>query len=96
VGLSVQYAETFEITFKALIDFLRENWGDKVVTHFVEETEKVIDLITNFPRMYKASSFDQNVRVAPINKLSSLFYEVTNKHITLLHIIDTRQEPFWL
>jgi len=40
VGLSVQYTETFKTTFKVLTDFLRENWGDKVVTDFVEETEK--------------------------------------------------------
>jgi len=40
--------------------------------------------------------FDKEVRVAQINKLSFLFYEVTDKHITLLYIVDSRQDPFWL
>lgn len=79
-----------------LIQFLRENWGDQVVDGFIEEAEKVISLVTTFPEMYRPSLFDPNVRVAPIDRLSSLFYEVAPTHITLLYIVDNRQEPFWL
>lgn len=96
MGLSVQYTDTFEFTFKTLVEFIQENWGEKVTNEFVKETDKVIQLITTFPLMYKSSSFDNNVREAPVNKLSSLFYEVTADHITLLYIVDSRQEPFWL
>ena len=94
--LSVQYTDTFEFTFKTLVAFIEENWGNKVGSEFVKETDKIIELIKTFPHMYKSSSFDRNIKVAPINKLSSLFYEVTASHITLLYIVDSRQEPFWL
>ena len=79
-----------------MVEFIQENWGEKVARKFIKETDKVIQLIISFPRMYKSSSFDNDVRVAQINKLSSLFYEVTTNHITLLYIVDSRQEPFWL
>lgn len=96
MALAVQYTETFEVTFKTLIAFILENWGEKTAEEFVKETDKIIQLISNFPYMYKSSNFDSDVRVANINKLSFLFYEVTEKQITLLYIVDSRQEPFWL
>jgi plasmid stabilization system protein ParE len=96
MGLTVQYTETFEVTFRALVKFIQEKWGDKAGDDFIEETDKIIQLISRFPRMYKSSMIDKEVRVAQINKLSFLFYEVTQKHITLLYIVDCRQDPFWL
>ncbi|TZF81334.1 type II toxin-antitoxin system RelE/ParE family toxin [Pedobacter sp. BS3] len=96
MGLPIYYTETFEVTFKMLIEFIRENWGEKVAREFVRETEKIIQMIANFPHMYKSGTFDKNVRIAPINRLSLLFYEVTSKHIMLHYIVDSRQEPFWL
>lgn len=96
MALKIQYTETFEYTFKVLIEFIRENWGDKVVEDFVAETEKTIQLIASFPKMYKPSSFDKNVRVAQVRKLSSLLYTVGAKQLTLLYILDSRQDPFWL
>lgn len=96
MSLNIQQTDTFEYTFKVLIEFIQSNWGEKVVDEFVGETEKVIRLIANFPYMYKSSVFDETVRVATINKLSSLFYEVTESHLILLYIVDSRQEPLWL
>lgn len=96
MSLQIQQTDTFEYTFKVLVEFIQNNWGEKVVNEFVAETEKIIQLIANFPYMYKSSPFDKTVRVATINKLSSLFYEVTENHLTLLYIVDSRQEPLWL
>lgn len=95
MALKIQYTETFEYTFKVLVEFIRENWGEAVVEDFVKETEKIIDLIASFPNMYKPSSFDKNVRVAQVRKLSSLLYSVSDEQLTLLYIVDSRQEPFW-
>lgn len=96
MALTVQYTDTFEYTFKVLVEFLQDNWGNKTVDEFVKETEKIIQLIAAFPNMYKPSSFDDEVRVAQIKKLSSLFYAVGDNQLTLLYIVDSRQEPFWL
>ncbi|WP_164112019.1 MULTISPECIES: type II toxin-antitoxin system RelE/ParE family toxin [Sphingobacterium] len=96
MSLTVQYTDTFEYTLKVLVDFLDEHWGSKVSNRFLLEAEDVIKSIAAFPTMYKVSSFDASVRVAPIKKLSSLFYAVSDSNITLLYIVDSRQEPFWI
>ncbi|MHC8948268.1 type II toxin-antitoxin system RelE/ParE family toxin [Sphingobacterium hungaricum] len=95
MSLSVQYTDTFEFTFRVLVMFIEENWGEKVTNQFILQTEKIIRLIATYPKMYKSSTFDSDVRVAPINKLSSLFYAVSDDYVTLLYIVDNRQEPFW-
>lgn len=96
MSLTVQYTETFEYTLQVLVEFLENHWGNKVSTEFLKEAEGIIKSISEFPNMYKVSSFDETVRVAPIKKLSSLFYAVSDTSVTLLYIIDTRQEPFWI
>jgi len=65
------------------------------VNDFVKETGKIIELIASFSNMYKPSSFDKNVRVAQVRKLSSRLYAVSDEQLTLLYIVDSRQEPFW-
>lgn len=96
MALKVQYTDTFEYTFKILIEFMRDNWGDKIADDFVKETDKTIQLISGFPNMYKPSSFDEHVRVAQVRKPSSLFYSVGKDRLTLLYIVDSRQDPVWL
>lgn len=96
MALPVLYTDTFEYTLKVLVEFLDEHWGEKVSKDFIEKTEDVIKSISIFPNMYVASTFDETVRVAPIRRLSSLFYVVSDTSVTLLYIIDTRQEPFWI
>lgn len=93
MGLNIQYTETFEYTFSVLIAFLQENWSQTVVDEFIHETERIIKLAATFPNMYKSSSFDKSVRIAYVNKLSSLFYTFTEDHLILLYIVDSRQEP---
>lgn len=71
MALKIQYTKTFEYTFKVLIEFIEDNWGDKVASEFIAEAKKIIQLIAAFPNMYKPSSFDNEVRVAPVKKLIS-------------------------
>lgn len=93
--LTVRYSETFEETFKAVVLFIDGKWGETTTNKFIKKAEGVIEKIAKFPQMYKAIQFDNNIRKAPINKLSSLYYQVTDTHIILLYIVDNRQEPFW-
>lgn len=96
MALKVQYTDTFAYTFKVLVEFIQDNWGDKVTKDFMKETDKTIRSISAFPNMYRSSPFDKNVRVAQVRKLSSLFYTVSGEKLSLLYIVDSRQEPFWM
>lgn len=94
--LDVQYAETFNITLKAIVTFIDEKWGETASDEFIKKAEKVIENIRVHPYIFKATGFDNEIRIAQINKLSLMYYQVSKAHITLLYIIDSRQDPYWL
>jgi hypothetical protein len=60
----------------------------------VVKAEKVVALIATQPLMFKASDFDENIRIGLITRQCSLFYRVTDTSIHLLFFWDNRQEPF--
>lgn len=63
---------------------------------FIKKTEKVIENISVHPYIFKATGFDKEIRIAQISKLSLMYYQVSKTHITLLYIIDSRQDPYWV
>ena len=79
--------------FHEVILYLEKNWTDLVVKDFVTRTEKVIQLISEHPEMFKQVS-DQNAsREAVITKHNLLIYRVYTNKILLLTVFDTRQHP---
>lgn len=82
-------------SFKKIIDYLKENWTQKEVDNFVDETNKTIETIKHQPKTYKATHKDKNVRKGLVNKQVSMFYKIKprNKIIELLLFWDNRQDP---
>lgn len=58
MALTVQYSETFEETFRALILFIDGKWGERTTNKFIKKAEGIIEKIARFPQMYKAMYFD--------------------------------------
>ena len=79
--------------FHEVILYLEKNWTDLVVKDFVTRTEKVIQLISEHPEMFKQVSFQNASREAVITKHNLLIYRVCTNKIVLLTVFDTRQHP---
>jgi hypothetical protein len=62
----------------------------------VSKAEKTISLIADNPFMFRASTIDDDVRIALITKQCSLFCRVTDASVNLLFFWDNRQEPLIL
>lgn len=92
MSLSVIWTDYAIETFDLTLDFINENWGEKITQRFVRKTEKTIQHISYFPYSFR-SSLQRTVRKAVISKQTSLFYEVHSTHITLLYFWDNRQQP---
>ncbi len=42
-----------EERFDEIITYLKENWSEKEINNFVTHTEKVLKLISEFPKLYR-------------------------------------------
>ena len=93
--MKIIWTRTTKISFAGILDYLNENWTQREIDNFADETRKVILQIQKNPLMYIASSNAKNIRKGFVNKKVSLFYRVQKrrKKITLLMFWDNRQNP---
>lgn len=82
-------------SFNKIIDFLSESRTKKEIESFADQTDKVIERITENPYMFIATEKRKNVRRGLIGRLVSVFYRVKprKKEIELLRFHDNRQDP---
>jgi len=96
MSLDISYSIYAEETLQSVYDFIYDSFGSASADKFTLKADSVIKRIAKNPFMFKASSIDENVRVALITKQTSLLYLVTKTTIYLLFFWDNRQEPFFM
>ena len=94
MSLQVFYTPHSKETLESVYNFINEKFGKNSADQFARKAEHTIKLIAEYPFMFKASSFGDNIRIGLISKQTSLFYLVTDTNVNLLFFWDNRQEPF--
>ncbi|PTQ93150.1 plasmid stabilization system protein ParE [Mucilaginibacter yixingensis] len=89
---SIKWSPRAKKRYQQVLDYLQENWGDRVVQKFIERTDKVLYTIAAYPYAYEASS-EKIIRKAVIGKQNSVIYRIDNTSIYLLTFWDNRQDP---
>jgi plasmid stabilization system protein ParE len=79
--------------FERVITYLENNWTESEIAHFIKATEKVIEIISNQPKLYRASKRKKNIHEALITKHNLMLYKNTRSVIYIMTIWDTRQNP---
>lgn len=79
-------------TFYDIIKYLQTDWSEREVETFVCATDRVIDYITDRPRMFRKTSVT-NVHEVLITPHNLLIYRVKPSSIELISFWDTRQNP---
>jgi plasmid stabilization system protein ParE len=81
--------------FDKIIDYLQENWSEKEIINFIEETDRFFEILIQHPEILQKTSKKKNVYHGPINRLTMLTYRIkpVNKHIELINIRGSRQKP---
>ena len=77
-----------------IINYLEENWSEKEVINFINETEQ-FETLTSQPKILQKSDKHPNLYRGPINRLTILVYRIKplNKQILLISIRGARQKP---
>ena len=94
MAFQIIWSPQAETDFDRVIEYLFENWTEKEISFFVNETNKVIAMISKYPYIFRGSE-KENVIEAVITKHNLLIYEIhiEIKTINLLTFFDTRQDP---
>lgn len=92
--MDIFWTVTAKETYLYVLDYLEEVWGEKYVVKFVNDTEKSLKLISEYPLIHELIEDRIEVRKAVLHKNCSFLYRIKNDTIELLVFWDTRQEPF--
>ena len=89
----IKWSPLSENDLANILEYLYENWGDKVVNQFIIITENILAQIlinpTQFPIIYRK----KRIRKCVLTKHNTIFYRDGKKQIEILRIYDTRQDP---
>jgi plasmid stabilization system protein ParE len=95
VALKIIFSDVAAEMLVTIGDFIENKWSKKESYKFLEKVHKKISLVAIQPYMYKATQFDENVRIGLISKQTSFYYEIRENEIIILFFWDNRQEPFF-
>lgn len=76
-----------------LLDYLREEWSDKVRNEFIEKLNRVILIIRKNPEGFEHSKFVKGLHRCVVTKQTSLFYKFDKRNIYIVSLFDNRRNP---
>jgi plasmid stabilization system protein ParE len=93
--IEVKWTVEAQVTFEANIKYLLENWTNREVQHFIQQTEYVTTRLKEHPESYNPSLKNKKVRRARLNKYVTLYYRyyASRKQVVFLSFWNTRQDP---
>ncbi len=80
-------------TYNQNLDYLLQNWEDKVYYDFVNRVEVVVDHLRQNPKMFVAIDANRNIYRCVVTKHISLFYQLIGNSVLLLLFWNNFQEP---
>jgi plasmid stabilization system protein ParE len=79
--------------FARILEYLNENWDEKVANQFIDLTENILEQISINPRQFPLIYKKGKIRKCVLTKHNSMFYRNSKTRIDILRIYDTRQDP---
>ncbi len=76
-----------------ILEYLAENWNQKVTTHFLNKIDLATNQIAKIPNQFPIINKKLQVRKCVVTKQNTLYYRYIEKRIEILRLFDTRQNP---
>jgi len=89
----VLISKTAEKKLDKLFDYFLNEWSKKVKDEFIEKLSNSIEIIQTQPEIFPESKKGKNLRRCTITKQTTLYYRFNSKHIYIVTLFDTRQDP---
>ncbi|MFI5137775.1 MAG: type II toxin-antitoxin system RelE/ParE family toxin [Sphingobacteriales bacterium] len=95
MALKIVFSDVAAEMLVTIGELIENKWSKKEAYKFLEKVHKTFGLIATQPYMFKASSFDENVRIGYLSKQTSFYYEIHENEIIILFFWDNRQDPIF-
>lgn len=79
--------------FNLIKEYIKKEWGDKVLSAFEQKTKDFLDLLKDFPKMGSVEVGEKQIRGILLTKHTKIFYRIKENRIIILTFFDLRQDP---
>ena len=91
--MKIYLSRRAERNFSSILDYLQQNWSEKVRQAFIEKTIEIFGLLENFPEIGSVDMPEKQIRGFQITKQIRLIYRIKENQIVVLSFFDVRQNP---
>lgn len=93
MAYNIIYKKNFYKKLAAIIEYLENEWSEKVVSDFIKKLDKRMITLREQPFIGSVSQSAKGVRGVLITKHNKLFYKISGNKIIILNLYDTRINP---
>ncbi len=93
MALKIYWTKRAEKSFENIIDFLLEEWNEKVAENFTKKVFDFLNILSKFPEIGSIENGEKEIRGFNIIKQVILFYRIKENKIILLKFFNNRQHP---
>ncbi|WP_083631304.1 type II toxin-antitoxin system RelE/ParE family toxin [Labilibacter marinus] len=89
----IVWSPSSEHDFAGILNYLSRKWNNKVALQFINKTTFLLNQIAENPKQFPVIYKSLKIRKCVLTKHNSLYYRTNRKHIEILRIYDSRQDP---
>lgn len=78
---------------KNIVYYLLENWTEKELKNFARSLDKRLEIILFNPRIFPKTRKGREIIKSVLTKRTVIYYETSDKVITIVTLFDPRQNP---
>jgi len=95
MALKILWTKRAISEYDKIIKYLEENWTEKEIKNFVQQTDNLLNLLKVYPEILQRTNRHINVFRGPINKLTILTYRLKPKKqiIEIINFRSARKKP---
>lgn len=90
---TVKLTHTAQVRLNRLLEYLENEWSEKVKLDFIRKLDKRIEHVRIRPNLFQKSSIKLGLHKCVLSKQTTFFYIHKQAEITILTVFDTRQDP---
>jgi len=91
--MRVLFTKRAEKKYRAIKEYIVNEWGDRVAEAFEQKTIDFIDILADFPEIGTIEALDKQIRGFQLTKQTRVYYRLKNERIIILTFFDVRQNP---
>lgn len=92
MALKIIWSKRAEKKFDKIIEYLNQEWGERVTTAFVKKVYDFLDILSEFPEIGTIEHKKRNIRGFTIVKQVNIFYKISKNRIIILNFFDNQQD----